>query len=214
MANQRRRFLTGSASIALAYSGLAVASGAKSARQRTPSETAGPFYPVAEQKDQDFDLTQIAGRSGVASGTPIWIHGRVLDVEGKPIEDAVVDLWQANSAGRYNHSRDPNPAPLDPNFQGWAIVPSGVDGGFKFKTVMPGAYPASRNWSRPPHLHFKITRQGYQALTTQMYFPDHPLNAKDLLLQSKSVDQQRLMVAEKISDAPETYSYEIVLSKR
>ncbi|MCH8895792.1 MAG: hypothetical protein IH927_05970, partial [Proteobacteria bacterium] len=101
----------------------------------TPPETEGPFYPVLAQKDKDFDLTKIEGKQGVAKGNAIIIQGQVLDTDGNPVEDVTVDLWQANAAGRYRHPHDSNEAPLDPNFQGWAIVPSGKEGKFRFRTV-------------------------------------------------------------------------------
>lgn len=177
----------------------------------TPAETEGPFYPVIPQKDKDFDLTRIEGKSGVARGKIIVVEGVVLDTQGKPIEDATVDLWQANAAGRYRHPRDRNSAPLDPNFQGWAIVPSGKQGGFRFKTVFPGAYPASLFWTRPPHIHFKVSKPGYIGLTTQMYFPGQALNDSDLLLRDKSPAERKLMIAERIGEEPETYRYNIIL---
>ena len=207
--NSRRKFLkTGLIGSAIAYAGLA-----KGGLQSTPPEIEGPFYPVLPQKDKDFDLTSIDGQLGAATGKPIWIVGKVIDVNGSAIEDATVDLWQANAAGRYRHPHDSNQAPLDPNFQGWAIVASGIDGGFRFKTIMPGSYPASRNWNRPPHIHFKVTKKGYVELVTQMYFEGNALNEEDLLIQRKSLDEQKLMIAEKIKDSPETYSYKIVLQK-
>jgi len=177
----------------------------------TPAEIEGPFYPVTAQKDKDFDLTRIKGKSGTAKGQTIVIEGRVLDTNGDPIEDAIVELWQANAAGRYNHPRDPNDAPLDPNFQGWAIVPSGQEGGFRFKTILPGVYPAAQNWLRPPHLHFKVKKKGYVELITQMYFPGQELNDKDLLLQRKGVAEQKLMIATAVQAKPGTYQYNIVL---
>lgn len=179
----------------------------------TPGETEGPFYPVWMQKDKDFDLTKIAGKSGVAKGKTIIIQGRVIDTHGQAVEDALVDLWQANAAGRYRHPYDTNQAPLDPNFQGWAIVPSGKDGKFLFKTIYPGAYPASRSWTRPPHIHFKISKKGYVEVVTQMYFPNHPLNDMDRLLMRKNQAEQKQMIAIQISDKPETYEYIIVLEK-
>ncbi len=179
----------------------------------TPSETEGPFYPVTPQKDKDFDLTRIEGRKGRAKGQIIWVECRVLDTAGEPIEDASVDLWQANASGKYRHPHDPNPAPLDPNFQGWAIVPSGTNGRFRFKTISPGAYPASATWDRPPHIHFKVTKRGYVELITQMYFPDHRLNDTDRLLMRKGPEERKLMIAERVKEDPETYSYRIVLQK-
>ncbi|MFD2157808.1 protocatechuate 3,4-dioxygenase [Rubritalea tangerina] len=178
----------------------------------TPPEIEGPFYPVTQQKDKDFDLTQIEGRSEKAKGEVVSLTGKVVDTEGNPIEDAMVEMWQANAAGRYAHPRDTSKAPLDPNFQGWAIVPSGKEGGFHFKTIKPGAYKVAKKWTRPPHLHFKITKFGFRPLTTQMYFPeDVELQKTDGLLQRKEKDAQILMIAKKIADGK--YSYQIVLAK-
>jgi protocatechuate 3,4-dioxygenase, beta subunit len=179
----------------------------------TPPETEGPFYPVIAQKDKDFDLTRVEGKQGVAQGKIIIVQGQVLDMDGSPIEDVTVDLWQANAAGRYRHPRDSNKAPLDPNFQGWAIVPSGKEGKFRFKTVKPGAYPASFWWTRPPHIHFKISKRGYRELISQMYFPGEKLNNSDRLLRRKSKKERRLMIAERIEGKPEVYNFNIILKK-
>lgn len=179
----------------------------------TPSEIKGPFYPVVAQKDKDFDLTKIEGNDDAAKGDAVMIEGSVLGTDGTPIQDATVDVWQANAAGRYNHPHDPNEAPLDPNFQGWAIVPSGKKGGFRFKTILPGAYPASRDWMRPPHIHFKVTKRGYIELVTQMYFPGHTLNKKDLLLQRKGAVEQKQMIATQTEEEPRTFRYNIILQE-
>jgi protocatechuate 3,4-dioxygenase beta subunit len=175
----------------------------------------GPFYPITPQKDKDFDLTQVERRTGVAKGKVIWIEGTVVDTNGHGIEDASVEIWQANAAGRYRHPHDPSTAPLDPNFQGWAIVPSGKEGRFRFKTIMPGSYPAAKDWIRPPHIHFKVSKRAYVELITQMYFPGHPLNEKDLLLLRKWDEEQKRMIAEQINldPDPETYRYRIVMQQ-
>lgn len=178
----------------------------------TPSEIEGPFYPIKAQQDKDFDLTQIEGREAKAIGKALEIHGRVLDIHGKPIVGASVDLWQANAAGRYDHTRDTNPAKIDPNFQGWAIVPSGKEGGFKFKTIKPGIYPVGRGWDRPPHIHFKVNQKGYQPLITQMYFPGEKLNKVDRLLQRKDADSQKLMIAKINQDTEGVLNYDIILA--
>lgn len=124
----------------------------------TPTESERPFYPVIAQKDKDFDLTKITGNELESLGKHIFIRGGVFDTAGNPVESATVDLWQAKAAGRYSHPHNTNPVPLDDNFQGWAIVPSGKDGGFRFKAVLPGPYPVGAGWSRPPHIHFKVTK--------------------------------------------------------
>jgi protocatechuate 3,4-dioxygenase beta subunit len=140
----------------------------------------GPFYPEHPLPDQDFDLTHIRGRSGRAQGEAIEVIGRVLRPDGTAVRNAVIEVWQANAAGRYRNPNDRNPAPLDPDFQGYARLSSGTDGSFRLLTVRPGAYPAAIGM-RNPHIHFDIhSRQS--RLVTQMYFPGEPLNATDPLL--------------------------------
>ncbi len=179
----------------------------------TPDEIKGPFYPVTPQKDRDFDLTHVAGHDEVAQGDVVVIEGQVLDNHGHAIENATVDIWQANAAGRYNHPHDENPAPLDPNFQGWAIVQSGQQGGFKFKTVIPGVYPVSKDWTRPPHIHFKVSKSGYEEVVTQMYFAGHELNKIDKLLQAKNSKEQKMMTAHPLTGKDDVYSYNIIIKK-
>lgn len=184
-------------------------------RESTPRESAGPFYPIASQQDKDSDLTRVVGSSEVARGQIIIVEGLVLDNEGRPLADAAVEIWQANDAGRYAHPSDTNPAALDPNFQGWALTRSNKYGGFRFKTIMPGAYSVATNWQRPPHIHYKIFKRGYAALTTQMYFANHPLNKTDALIARQSSAAQRLMIASQSTpkDDLDIYQYQIVLAK-
>lgn len=179
----------------------------------TPDETEGPFYPVQDQQDKDADLTQIDGHAVAAQGRYIIVSGRVQDVAGYPVVKAMLDIWQADANGRYRHPRDPNPAKADENFQGWAILRSDENGLFRFKTVMPGAYPASGVWTRPPHIHFKISKPGYRTLTTQMYFPDEKLNSSDLLLSAKPPAERAAMTARLIAQQGNwpVYEYNIVL---
>ena len=142
------------------------------------------------------------------------ISGSIRDIVGHPIENASIDIWQANAAGRYNHPRDPNPAPRDAYFQGWAIIHSDKNGEYRFKTVKPGAYPASKTWIRPPHIHLKISKRGFAELVTQMYFPNEPLNASDLLFSNKNKLEQVAMTAQQMDmdKGLMVYSYDIVLS--
>ena len=167
-----------------------------------------------EQADKDVDLTRIDGKAHAAKGKVIDVQGRVVDTEGKPLNNAFVEIWQANTWGRYRHRRDPNTAPIDPNFQGWGQTTTNTDGHYKFKTILPGAYPAGPNWTRPPHIHFKVARQGFYALTTQMYFPGQKLNAVDLILQNLPAAQRDMVIAiQKDVDLDETpvFVFDIVL---
>lgn len=180
----------------------------------TPPEVEGPFYPVTAQKDKDFDLTKVQGQKSSAQGTHLEIHGRVVDQQGVPIEDAVVDIWQANTFGRYRHPADTSQGKLDPGFQGWAIVSSANDGSFRFKTIKPGAYKVTSNWFRPPHIHFKVSKRGYEELTTQMYFPDEPLNKVDKLLLRQSEEARETMISRLVSEQTlPVYNYQVVLQK-
>jgi len=151
--------------------------------KRTPGEILGPFYPVLKRPDEVADLTTVPGKPGRATGQVIHVMGRVFNAEGQPVRGARVELWQANAHGRYIHPSDTNPAPLDPNFEGFAVQNSDGEGRYRFKTIKPGAYPATANWMRPPHLHFEITGK-INRVITQMYFPGEPLNDKDILLQN------------------------------
>ncbi len=149
----------------------------------TPPQTEGPFYPGEMQFQKDNDLTIVSGQTLHAKGQVIYIVGKVVDPRCSPIQDANVEIWQACASGKYNHTRDSNPAPLDPYFKYWGETFTNENGEYLFKTVIPGAYPADTDWTRPPHIHFKISRLGYQELVTQMYFKGNPLNSKDLILQ-------------------------------
>ena len=182
--------------MAVATGGLAMSGGVGSvfaqALKRTPGEILGPFYPVLRSVDRATDLTTVKGKSGRAAGQVIYAMGQVLTVDGQPVKGARVVLWQANTHGRYTHPSDTNPAPLDPNFEGFAIQDTDAEGRYRFKTIMPGAYPANSNWMRPPHLHFDVTGKVNRVIT-QMYFPGEPLNEKDLLLQSVRANKDGLV---------------------
>jgi protocatechuate 3,4-dioxygenase beta subunit len=150
----------------------------------TPQEMLGPFYPEHPLPDQDFDLTRIRGHSARARGEAIELVGRVLRRDGAPVSKAVIEMWQANAAGKYRHPSDMNSAPIDPDFQGYTRLLSGRDGSFRVITIKPGAYPAPIGM-RAPHIHFEVQSRNCR-LSTQMYFPGEPLNATDPLLSTLS----------------------------
>ena len=164
----------------------------------TSEQVIGPFYPVTKPLDQGGDLTKVKGRAGKAQGQIVYLSGRVLDLNGKPIPNAKVEIWQANTFGRYTHPGDSNPVPLDPNFEGHAVAITGTDGTYSFKTVKPGAYPAAEGRMRPPHIHFQVTA-GPNRLVTQMYFQGEPLNETDELL--GSAEKRESLIA-KVTPAP------------
>ena len=162
----------------------------------TPANPEGPFYPKHEQLDKDTDLTLIEGHTERAQGQVIRVTGQVLDEEGKPVEGALVDIWQANAHGRYHHEDDPATAPEDPNFQGWGMVKTDAEGRYAFTTIKPGAYKVDESWRRPPHIHYKVSRRGFHEITTQMYFKGEALNETDRLLQSVPEDARRLLTVD------------------
>jgi protocatechuate 3,4-dioxygenase beta subunit len=123
------------------------------------------------------------GRRGM--GQLIAVEGRVVDEDGAPMAGAVIEIWQANSAGKYIHELDRHEAPIDPNFTGQGRVLTDAEGNFQFRTIKPGAYPVMESdwWWRPPHIHFSIFGPSWMnRFVTQVFFPGEPLNEMDLLL--------------------------------
>lgn len=165
-------------------------------RPETPNMVLGPFYPQVKPPDRDTDLTIIRGHRTPASGQVIHLSGRVLNQRGEPVRNARVEIWQTNSHGRYAHPSDPyTAAPLDPNFQGFAVQSTDSEGYYRIKTVRPGPYPSREGtWMRAPHIHFDIQGR-FDRKVTQMYFPNDPLNAQDRLLQVVRGDRNALMAS-------------------
>jgi protocatechuate 3,4-dioxygenase, beta subunit len=140
----------------------------------------GPVFGEDTVAEIDADLTR--QHDGEPLGERITVSGRVLDGEGRPIRGALVEVWQANAAGRYRHEVDQHPAPLDPNFSGAGRCLTDDDGNYRFVTVKPGAYPWGNheNAWRPAHIHFSLFGRTFtQRLVTQMYFPGDPLQPLD-----------------------------------
>lgn len=184
----------------------------------TPRQVEGPFHPIEKQSDTDFDLTLIEGRSGRAEGELILVRGRVVDAAGRPLSGALVDVWQANHHGRYAHPDDPNTAPLDPDFQGWALIRTDADGRYGFRTIKPGPYPLSflgdRGW-RCRHIHFKVAHDGQPELITQMYFEGDPLIEQDLEIAKAPAELRHLLIAKPINDETSglpLYRFDITLA--
>jgi protocatechuate 3,4-dioxygenase beta subunit len=170
--------------------GCAPASAAEKLR-RTPAQVTGPFYPLAKPLDSDADLTLIKGHRKRAAGQVVHVTGRVLNAAGEPVAGARIDIWQANSHGRYTHPGDFSNAPLDPHFEGFATLTSDEQGRYGFKTIKPGAYPAG-DAMRPPHIHFDVTGRK-DRLTTQMYFPGEPHNDSDVVIATARRNRELLL---------------------
>ncbi len=153
---------------------------------QTVTEITGPqLTGTLDVTERDADLTR--QHTGEPIGQRIVVGGRVMDTEGKPLRGTLVEVWQANAAGRYLHRWDRWDAPLDPNFTGAGRCVTDDEGRFRFVTVKPGAYPWGNHHNawRPAHIHFSLLGRAFaQRLVTQMYFPDDPLFAYDPIFQA------------------------------
>ena len=185
------------------------------------TEITGPLLGEDWVRPADADLT--AQHPGEPQGERIIVTGRVLDSDGHPVRRSLVEIWQANAAGRYRHQADRHPAPLDPNFTGLGRCLTDDEGRYRFVTIRPGAYPWRNhpNAWRPAHIHFSLFGRAFiQRLVTQMYFPGDPLQPLDPVLNSVPGEQgRRRLIAgfDLARTEPEwalAYSWDIVLRGR
>lgn len=156
------------------------------------TEVTGPLFGADRVQPGDDDLALWAG--GEAVGQRIIVRGRVLDSNGRPVPNTLLEVWQANAAGRYRHINDQWSAPLDAHFNGLGRCATDSDGHYQFTTIKPGAYPWKNhvNAWRPAHIHFSLFGQAFtQRLVTQMYFPDDPLFFQDPIFNSVPDEQAR-----------------------
>lgn len=209
---------------------------------QTPSQTVGPFFHYALPWNGCADLigsSQMGARpdlfaerhyamralerAGRPVGEAIEIAGRVLDASGDPVPDAMVEIWQANAAGRYWHDLDRHPAPLDPNFRGVGRCMTDAEGRYRFITIRPGSYPWGNHFNawRPAHVHFSLFGRAFtQRLVTQMYFPADPMFAHDPIFNAvrDRRDRERLICSFDFeATTPEWalgYRFDIVLRGR
>lgn len=188
---------------------------------RTLSELAGPVYGHERVGELDNDLTR--QHEGEPLGERIIVTGRVLDRDGRPVRDSLIELWQANAAGRYTHAGDRHPAPLDPNFSGAGRCVTDSEGRYRFVTVKPGAYPWGNhaNAWRPAHIHFSLFGRSFRSrLVTQMYFPGDPLFYQDPIFNAIPDGKARNRLISSFDlDATEPewalgYNFDIVLEGR
>ncbi len=154
----------------------------------TPAMTEGPFFPDKLPLDQDNDLIRMSDHTTPAVGTITNLSGRVLDKNGNPVKDALVELWQADDHGTYIHTKGAAQGERDPGFQGYGKFETAKDGGWKFRTIKPGLYTG-----RTRHYHFGVTLKGQPRFTTQLFFKDEPGNAKDGIL--RGLRDEKLLAA-------------------
>lgn len=158
--------------------------GAREKLAPTPEATIGPFYPGVFVEQFPHDLTRVVPLvMHRPQGQPISIKFRFLDSTGKPVPSVIVEVWQANSSGRYRHPQDQSDAPLDPQFDGFARLRTDDHGACILTTIKPGAHRVG-NLTRAPHLRLTIFASGIDRLLTQIFFEDEPLNASDPVLNS------------------------------
>lgn len=188
------------------------------------ADTTGPAFGHAPLGDYDHDLIiNFAEASQLAMGERIKVYGRVIDERSRPVPNALIEVWQANSGGRYRHKNDGYLAPLDPNFGGYGRCLTDADGNYNFRTIKPGPYPwpnGGNDW-RPAHIHFSIFGVAFaQRLITQMYFEGDPhINICPIvqsIADAKAVDQlvARLDMAETVPMDLRAYRFDLVLRGR
>jgi len=186
----------------------------------TLSELTGPVYGHNDINDTDNDLTR--QHAGEPLGERIIVHGKVMDEDGRGVPDTLIEIWQANSCGRYIHVNDRHPAPIDPNFTGSGRCVTDADGHYKFTTVKPGAYPwmNHHNAWRPAHIHLSLFGTSFMSrLVTQLYFPGDPLFYQDpIFMSAPEAARGRLVASFDLEHTmPEwalAYRFDIVLRGR
>jgi protocatechuate 3,4-dioxygenase alpha subunit len=175
--------------------------------QTTSSQTVGPYLHIG----MTWLFTDNLVATGVA-GEPITIGGRVTDADGQPVDDALVEIWQANSHGRYAHPEDTGTAPLEPGFHGFGRVPTDANGAFRFTTIKPGRVPAPGGGLQAPHINVTIFMRGMlRHLITRIYFPDDPANAGDAVLQSVPAARRDTLVARPEPGKPTALTWSVRL---
>lgn len=176
--------------------------------QQTPSQTVGPFFkPGLIHSEQESLVTS------KTRGERISIEGRVLDGDAAPVSDAIIELWQANADGRYDHPEDSQEKLLDRDFHGFGRAATDERGCFRFYTIKPGSVPGPGNLLQAPHINVSIFARGLlKRLVTRIYFPDEPLNATDAVLNAVAAGRRSTLVARiENAERPDMLRFEIVL---
>ena len=182
----------------------------------TPEQTEGPFYPV-RFKPHGSDLTRRKPGGLPAEGQHILVGGVITGADSRPVAGATVEIWQTDAFGEYDHPRENRTRKKDPNFLYWGDAETDSEGRYQFRTVQPLAYRAGRGWTRPPHIHFKVKGKRYSTLTTQLYFPEQPLNEKDSIFRAIPVSLRARVIAQPArpdggAEGARPYRFDLVLA--
>lgn len=173
--------------------------------QTSTWQTVGPFFRIGLERLFDAD---IAGEG--TRGERIFVLGRLVDGLGIPIPDAVVEVWQANAAGKYDHPEDTQDKPVDPKFKGFGRIPTDDEGFFRFSTIKPGSVAGPNGTSQAPHLIIGLLMRGLlKGLVTRAYFPEEPLNANDLVLGLIDSGRRQTLVLARSPERPALLTWEI-----
>jgi protocatechuate 3,4-dioxygenase alpha subunit len=175
---------------------------------QTPSQTVGPFFGPALIADG----LEMPARDG-ARGRRIIISGRVLDGDGEPVPDAMIEIWQANADGRYDHPADTQEKRIDPCFHGFGRAGTAADGAFRFVTIKPGAAIGDGAIEHAPHINVSVFARGLlNRLVTRIYFPDQPLNDSDPVLARVPAVRRATLIAQAIAESRGVeYRFDIIL---
>ena len=173
----------------------------------TSSQTVGPFFQLILDW---FTVDKLAG-PGV-SGERVTIEGRVLDGDGKPVKDAMIEIWQANGHGKYAHPEDRQEKPREPGFKGFGRVGTGEDGAFRISTIKPGGVSGPGGRLQAPHLVVSVFMRGLlKHLVTRLYFPDEPSNADDPVLNLVEPARRPTLVARKVAGRDGVLAWNVIL---
>ncbi|HEY6302983.1 MAG TPA: protocatechuate 3,4-dioxygenase subunit alpha [Terriglobales bacterium] len=173
----------------------------------TTSQTVGPFFKIGFEW---LNCDNLVGEG--VSGERVTIQGRVFDGDGVPVPDAILEIWQANARGKYDHPEDTQDKPLESGFKGYGRVPVTEEGMFRFATIKPGPVPGPNGKEQAPHLAISVFMRGVlRRLVTRIYFPDEPRNAADFILDLVEPSRRSTLIAKKTAGAPGTLEWNVVL---
>jgi protocatechuate 3,4-dioxygenase alpha subunit len=175
--------------------------------QATTSQTVGPYFKIGLHW---LSRDNLVGEG--VSGERVTIQGRVFDGEGVPVPDAILEIWQANAHGKYDHPEDTQDKPLEPGFKGYGRGAVSAQGLFHFATIKPGPVPGPDGNEQAPHLVVSVFMRGLERrLVTRIYFPDEPRNAADFILNLVEPARRSTLIAKKTAGGPGTLEWNVVL---